>query len=69
MNKKCLYCKRDFPLADFFVVPFDSPAAWKGTSMYCKHCHADGLIPFGYGSFGEEYKTPSFVGTIVERND
>ena len=29
-----------------------------GTSTYCKQCHADAMIPYGYGWYGDRYTSP-----------
>lgn len=60
IEKTCETCKEKKPLGDFFAAPFDGRAASIRTSKHCKSCHADGLIPYGYGwpGYGDKFKTP-----------
>ena len=61
MEKFCPSCETTKPLADFFASPDDSRAAQFGTSMYCKKCHADGKIKYGYGWWPDKWKSPDDV--------
>ena len=58
MQKRCAECKEEKPLSEFFSAPYDARAANTGTSAYCKQCHADGRIKYGYGWYGDKYQTP-----------
>lgn len=58
MQKRCDHCGETKVLSEFFSPPVDSTASWKGTSQYCKSCHEAGLIPHGYGWYGDKYRTP-----------
>lgn len=58
MEKKCGECGNSKSLGEFFSSPFDSRAASTTVSRYCKQCHGEGRIKYGYGWYGDKYKTP-----------
>lgn len=62
VDKKCGECGEKKMLSEFFASPYDSAAHDVRTSAYCKQCHAEGRIKYGYGWYGDKYKTPGDTG-------
>lgn len=58
LEKECACCHERKPLGSFFSPPEGSRADAHGTSTYCKQCHADAMIPYGYGWYGDRYTSP-----------
>lgn len=62
LGKICQNCHAQKPLSEFFTCPQGAAVSWSGTGVFCKKCHAEGLIPHGYGSYGDRYTSPDWVG-------
>lgn len=58
MEKKCETCGVSKPLGEYFEREGHSFQGVK-TGAHCKECHAAGLVPNGYGWYGDKYKTPA----------
>ena len=58
ITKICKHCKEQKTLGEFFSEPYGGRAAQHGTSMFCKQCHSEGKIKYGYGWYGDKHKSP-----------
>ncbi len=58
--KKCQNCGTGKPISEFFCASFSGPSHGTRTGKFCKQCHAEGKIKYGYGwhGFGGKYATP-----------
>ena len=61
VEKVCQNCQQQKPLGEFFTCPKGAAVSWAGTGVFCKECHAAGLIPHGYGSYGDRYTSPDWI--------